>query len=78
MATTGTVTQLGTVEPVAERAAFAWKGVLAVSFGFAAIMGIAAARINYFGDELYFVAAGQPSSPGPTPTRGRSRRSSRT
>ncbi|GAA2477939.1 glycosyltransferase family 39 protein [Nocardia seriolae] len=59
MATTGTVTQLGTVEPVAERAAFAWKGVLAVSFGFAAIMGIAAARINYFGDELYFVAAGR-------------------
>ncbi|WP_040813581.1 glycosyltransferase family 39 protein [Nocardia concava] len=59
MATTDTAPQLGTVEPAAVRAPFAWKGVLAVSFGFAAIMGIAAARINYFGDELYFVAAGR-------------------
>ncbi|MVU83649.1 glycosyl transferase family 39 [Nocardia sp. ET3-3] len=59
MATTDTAPQMGAVEPVAAPPPFAWKGVLAVSLGFAAVMGIAAARINFFGDELYFLAAGR-------------------
>ncbi|MGW4244028.1 ArnT family glycosyltransferase [Nocardia sp. NPDC004722] len=65
MSTTDAVLPPDVVAPVGERGPatghvrFAWKGVLAVSLGFAAVMGIAAARINYFGDELYFVAAGR-------------------
>ncbi|AYF78492.1 glycosyl transferase family 39 [Nocardia yunnanensis] len=59
MSTTDAALRPEVADPVAEPVPFAWKGVLAVSFGFAAVMGIAAARINYFGDELYFLAAGR-------------------
>ncbi|WP_196054498.1 ArnT family glycosyltransferase [Nocardia aurantiaca] len=59
MSTTDTVLRLDAAEPAADRPPFAWRGVLAVSFGFAAVLGIAAARFNFFGDELYFLAAGR-------------------
>ncbi|MGW4531226.1 ArnT family glycosyltransferase [Nocardia sp. NPDC004340] len=61
MSTTDVAPELVAVEPVADRRVhpFAWKGVLAVSLGFAAVLGLPAARINYFGDELYFLAAGR-------------------
>ncbi|MCX4092234.1 ArnT family glycosyltransferase [Nocardia sp. alder85J] len=50
---------LSRLDPSADRPPFAWWGVLAVAGGFAVLLGVAAAKYEFFGDELYFLAAGR-------------------
>ncbi|WP_019930905.1 glycosyltransferase family 39 protein [Nocardia sp. BMG111209] len=54
-----TLSRLGPVEPRTDPPPFAWRGVLAVAAGFAVLLGVAAAKYEFFGDELYFLAAGR-------------------
>ncbi|MFE3257827.1 glycosyltransferase family 39 protein [Nocardia sp. NPDC059091] len=59
MSTIDAAPEVDAAEAAADPVPFAWRGVLAVSLGFAIVLGVPAARVNYFGDELYFLAAGR-------------------